>query len=73
MSLNKSKEPRVKKKKKSSEQWESHMVENPTAADRVVDVIVYILCGIVGLCSIIPMWHVLMSSLSDGKTLLAHL
>ena len=72
MSLNKSKEPKEKKKKKSSEQWESHMVEAPTAADRVVDVVVYTLCGLVALCSVIPMWHVLMSSVSDGKTLLAH-
>lgn len=60
------------RKKKRSEEWESHMVESPTPADRVVDVVVYTLCGLVAFCSIIPMWHVLMSSVSDGKTLLAH-
>lgn len=48
------------------------MVEHPSAADHIVDVIVYVLCGLVALCSVIPMWHVLMSSLSDGKALLAH-
>ena len=48
------------------------MVETPTPGDRVVDVIVVILCGLVAFCSVIPMWHVLMSSISDGKQLLAH-
>lgn len=50
----------------------SHMVETPTAADRVVDVIVILICALVAFCSVIPMWHVLMSSISDGKQLLAH-
>ena len=40
--------------------------------DRIVDVIVYTLCALVAFCSVVPMWHVLMSSVSDGKTLLAH-
>ncbi len=48
------------------------MVETPSAGDRVVDAIVIILCGLVAFCSVIPMWHVLMSSISDGKALLAH-
>jgi len=60
----------VKKKKRRLS--DSSMVETPTAGDRVVDVIVYTVCALVALASIIPMWHVLMSSLSDGKTLLAH-
>ncbi len=60
------------RKKKRSEEWESHMVETPTVGDRIVDVIVYTLCALVAFCSVIPMWHVLMSSVSDGKTLLAH-
>lgn len=51
---------------------DSGMVEHPSAADHIVDIIVYVLCGLVALCSVIPMWHVLMSSLSDGKALLAH-
>ena len=46
------------------------MIETPTAADRVVDVIVVLLCALVAFCSVIPMWHVLMSSISDGKLLL---
>lgn len=60
------------RKKKKTQEWESHMVETPTVGDRIVDVIVYTLCALVAFCSVIPMWHVLMSSVSDGKTLLAH-
>lgn len=48
------------------------MVEHLSVGDHVVDVVVYIICGLVALCSVLPMWHVLMSSLSDGKALLAH-
>lgn len=60
------------KKKKKHSLSDSSMVETPTAGDRVVDVIVYTVCALVALASVIPMWHVLMSSLSDGKTLLSH-
>ncbi len=61
----------AKKKRIRSDSTVS-MVETPTAGDRVVDIVVVILCGLVAFCSVIPMWHVLMSSFSDGKTLLAH-
>lgn len=60
------------KKKAKEEEPTLSMVEHYGPADRIVDVIVYLLCALVAFCSIIPMWHVLMSSLSDGKTLLAH-
>ncbi len=49
----------------------SSMVEHPSLGDRVVDVIVILVCALVAFCSLVPMWHVLMSSLSDGKVLLA--
>lgn len=59
-------------KKKKHRLSDNSMVETPTAGDRVVDVIVYTVCALVALASVIPMWHVLMSSLSDGKALMAH-
>ena len=59
-------------KKKINSDAVSHMVETPTSADRVVDVIVISICALIAFCSVIPMWHVLMSSISDGKQLLAH-
>ncbi len=60
------------KKKKIRSDSTTSMVETPTWSDRVVDIIVVLLCGLVAFCSVIPMWHVLMSSISDGKQLLAH-
>lgn len=50
----------------------SSMIENPSVGDRIVDVVVILLCALVAFCSLVPMWHVLMSSLSDGKFLLTH-
>lgn len=61
-----------KKEKKYTTMSSASMVEHPTAGDRVVDGIVIVLCGLVAFCCVIPLWHVLMSSLSDGKTLLTH-
>lgn len=49
----------------------SSMVEHPGIGDRIVDIVVIAVCGLVAFCSLVPMWHVLMSSLSDGKSLLA--
>lgn len=60
------------KKKRIRSDSTTSMVETPTWGDRVVDIIVVLLCGLVAFCSVIPMWHVLMSSISDGKQLLAH-
>lgn len=50
----------------------SSMIENPSLGDKIVDVLVVVICGLIAICSLIPMWHVLMASLSDGKVLLSH-
>ena len=50
----------------------SSMVEHLRPGDVVIDVIVIILVGVVAFMCIIPFWHVLMSSISDGQTLYAH-
>lgn len=55
--------------KVKEEERSTSMVEHPSIFDRIVDVIVVLLCGLVAFCSVIPMWHVLMSSLSDGQEL----
>lgn len=47
------------------------MVENRSFASRIVDAVIILLVLCVLFCSIIPLWHVIMSSISDGKTLLA--
>jgi putative aldouronate transport system permease protein len=65
-------EKMLKKNKKANEERVSSMIEHPSAVDRVVDGIIIIICGLIAFCCLVPMWHVLMSSFSDGKTLLAH-
>ena len=60
------------RKQRKMEEWENNMVETKSAADIAVDIILYVLIVLVALCSVLPMWHVLMSSFSDGKSLLAH-
>ncbi len=63
---------RAEIKRRKSEEWENHMVETKSIGDKIIDVILYVLISLVAVCSVLPMWHVLMSSFSDGKTLLAH-
>ena len=48
------------------------MVTTPSRLDIVVDVIIAVVLLGVAFCCILPLWHVLMASLSDGKRLLAH-
>lgn len=48
------------------------MVENPTILGMTADVLIIVFLVVVMFCSIIPLWHVLMASLSDGKSLLAN-
>lgn len=62
----------ISKKRNDEEDRATSMVEHPGVGDRIVDVIVIVLVGLVAVCSVIPLWHVLMSSVSDGKTLLSH-
>lgn len=59
-------------KEDEEEERSSTMVEHFSLKDYIVHIIVIILCGIIGICSVIPLWHVLMSSFSDGKVLLTH-
>lgn len=49
----------------------SGMVEGHSVWSYLADAIIIIVLGIVALCCIIPLWHTLMSSVSDGKTLFA--
>lgn len=58
--------------KKLKRESESSMIENPSSSDRIMDVVVIIICAFIAFCSFVPMWHVLMSSFSDGRQLLAH-
>lgn len=48
------------------------MVENPNRWEAIIHIIVVALVVFIAFCSFVPMWHVLMASFSDGKSLLAH-
>lgn len=48
------------------------MVEHPSTIERIVDVLVILLVLLVAAACLLPLWHVLMSSLSDGRDLLGH-
>ncbi len=48
------------------------MVENTSVGAHIVNVILGLLLAAIAFCCVVPMWHVLMSSLSDGKALFAH-
>lgn len=48
------------------------MVEHPTFLGKVADVIIVFILLLASFIFIIPLWHVIMASLSDGQTLLAH-
>lgn len=47
------------------------MVASSSTLDIVADILIGVILLLVAFCCIVPMWHVLMSSLSDGKRLLA--
>ena len=47
----------------------SGMVRPKSVGSVIADVIIVLLVGALALVAIIPMWHVLMSSLSDGRSI----
>lgn len=49
----------------------SGMVEATSPGSHVANVVLGIIIFLVAFCSVVPMWHVLMSSLSDGRSLFA--
>lgn len=48
------------------------MVENTSLGGHIANLILGILLALIAFCCIVPMWHVLMSSLSEGRSLFAH-
>lgn len=50
----------------------SGMVESTSVGSHMANIILGLIIALVAFCSIVPMWHVLMSSLSTGKSLFAH-
>lgn len=50
----------------------SGMVEATSAGAHIANVVLGIVIFLVAFCSVVPMWHVLMSSFSDGRSLFAN-
>ena len=48
------------------------MIEGKSIGGQAANVVLGLLLALVAFCSVVPMWHVLMSSLSEGRTLFAH-
>jgi putative aldouronate transport system permease protein len=48
------------------------MVVKTSPLERVADIVIYIILAGVMLGALVPMWHTLMASLSDGQQLIAH-
>ena len=51
--------------------YKDGMVIHPSAGERVADVIILIILGLCMFAALIPMWHTLMASLSEGNLLIA--
>lgn len=51
------------------EKIKAGMVQNHSVGSRIADVIIYIILIALALVFLVPMWHVLMSSVSDGRTM----
>lgn len=49
----------------------SGMIEATSPGAHIANVVIGIIIFLVAFCSIVPMWHVLMSSFSDGRSLFA--
>ncbi len=61
-----------KQKAAFSSYGHSGMVDTHTGLEKFIDVIIIIVMALVAFVSVVPLWHTLVSSLSDGKTLMQH-
>ncbi len=68
--------PRRQKKEKQiariEESGKLGMVENPGIGGKIADACIWLFLVLVIAVSVIPLWHVIMASLSDGRELLGH-
>lgn len=58
--------------RKVSNKYKGRMVESSTAPSKLANVLVTAVVSLGALICLLPMWHVVMSSVSDGFTLLSH-
>ncbi len=58
--------------RKFAKKYPDGMVEKNSAVGIIVDILITIFLCVVMFCCIIPLWHTIMCSISDGKVLLGH-
>lgn len=63
---------KMKKYNPAEEDSALHMVEHKSILDYIADAAIYIIVALIAFVCVIPMWHVLMISLSDGKAVMAY-
>lgn len=63
---------KMKRYNSAEEDTALHMVEHKSVLDHVADVIIYLVVALIAFVCVIPMWHVLMISLSDGQQAMAY-
>lgn len=59
----------LRRQRRDSRRIKSGMVENRSVMSIVADIIIGILLFCIAFCSIIPLWHCLMASISEGEIL----
>ncbi|MDO5424180.1 MAG: carbohydrate ABC transporter permease [Eubacteriales bacterium] len=62
----------MRKKKKLKGRYDGGMVDNPTLGGKIANVIITLVVIFLAAICLLPMWHVLMSSISDGFSLLSY-
>ena len=61
-----------KRRLRQAEQNRDSMVVHPGVGGTIGDIAIIVLLAVVAFICVIPLWHVLMSSFSDGQKLLGH-
>lgn len=62
----------AKQRERDEEQARSSMVVNPGVGGTIANIIIYCFLALVIAVCVVPLWHVIMCSVSDGKALLGH-
>jgi len=61
-----------KRRKNDDDSFRGSMVENRGLGSRLSDAAIILVLALAAFICVIPIWHVMMSSVSDGKLLLSH-
>lgn len=62
----------LRRQRRDARRIKSGMVENNGILSHLADVVIGIILLFIAFCSVIPLWHCLMASISDGQLLLSH-